>query len=271
MLLVNRWGWVMKKLLLASLAFVALLSSSAFAADLYKAPPATPYGMPPPVVGWTGCYLNAGFGYGMWNGDHYGESFPGLVQLTATVDSGGQGWLGRFGGGCDYQLGGVFSNWVIGAFADYDATNLSSQFADLAGVGGNETESGAWSAGGRIGYLITPRLLTYFDGGYTQTRFDQVTLFNTAGFPPTSNGNAVPANTYTGWFIGGGTEYALDMPWIPIRGLFWRNEYRYGAYRAEDIPSFVIATGAPTGFADHYQKDVQTITSSLVWRFNWWQ
>jgi outer membrane immunogenic protein len=262
----------MKKLLLAWFASVALLSSSALAADLNKAPPAPPYETPPPIAGWTGCYLNAGVGYGMWNGDHYGESFPGLVQLTAAVDSGGQGWLGRFGGGCDYQLGGVFSNWVIGALADYDVMHVASlDFADLAGTGGSESESGAWAGGGRIGYLITPRLLSYFDGGYTQTRFDQIYLFNTGGFPATPNGNAVGAHTYSGWFIGGGTEYALDMPWIPIRGLFWRNEYRYGSYRAADIPSFSLTTGAQTGFADHYQKDVQTITSSLVWRFNWWR
>jgi hypothetical protein len=35
-----------------------------------------------------------------------------------TTTSGGRGWLGTVGGGCDYQLGslgGFWSNWVVGA------------------------------------------------------------------------------------------------------------------------------------------------------------
>lgn len=254
----------MKKLLLASLATVALASTAAFGADLpvkapvYKAPPA-------PVTSWTGCYLDAGFGYGMYNQDHFAESGPPLtgafVPEEISSTSGGRGWLGRFGGGCDYQ---VSSSWLIGAFADYDVMDLKGTLEDF-GLEGNEKESSAWSAGGRLGYLVTPSLLTYVSGGYTQTHFGSAGLFTAVG------GAATPftlaSQTYDGWFIGGGTEYALTGI-VPIQGLFWRTEYRYSSFQSRDVP-LIPSTPLFAGEFLHTTKDTQTITSSIVWRFNW--
>jgi outer membrane immunogenic protein len=262
-----------KKLLLSSLAGLILTTGSALAADL-SMPVKAPYAPPPPAVSWTGCYIDAGVGYGMFNQDHYGETLPGGVPLTATDTSGGRGWLGRVGGGCDYQFGlGGLGNFVVGAFGDYDFMNLTSNFDDLSGIGGNATESGAWYAGGRLGYLVTPSLLTYVDGGYTQTHFDAVSLFGTPFVPPFATGAVLPARTYNGWFLGGGVEYALNMQWIPISGLFWRTEYRFAQYQAADLPincTSVALCGVvgPTGAGEHTQNEVQTITSGLVWRFN---
>jgi outer membrane immunogenic protein len=258
--------YVMKRLLLASLAGLALTSGSALAADLYR--PAPAYKAPPlpaAVYSWTGCYINGGVGYGMWNQDSYTESYPGLVRSTNTTTFGGRGWLGRVGAGCDYQIA---SSFVVGVLGDYDFMNIHGQYMDPAsGYIGNEKESGAWAVGGRVGYLVTPSLLTYFDGGYTQARFDQIdfgSLFVGGAAP----GLDIAANTYHGWFIGGGTEYALGSI-IPISGLFWRSEYRYASYQAADLPILFTATGLPSAAADHVQKEVQTITTGLVWRFNW--
>jgi outer membrane immunogenic protein len=250
----------MRTFLWSAIALTAVtFSGPVLAADLpMKAPP-------PPAPTWTGCYLDAGAGYGMWNQDQHQETFPGLATISATYTEGGRGWLGRVGGGCDYQFSMGGSNFVIGTFGDYDFMGLSANFApgNLAIVG-NERESGAWYAGARIGYLVTPTLLTYFDGGYTETRFDQVNFSSLiAPFAPTVG--SLPATTYRGGFIGGGTEYA--MTWLPIPGLFWRNEYRFSSYSAQDIP--ILAGGVPSASAEHIQKDVQTITTSLVWRFNW--
>jgi outer membrane immunogenic protein len=219
----------------------------------------------------------------MWNQDHYAETYPALptlTQLELSSTSGGRGWLGRVGGGCDYQFRAFDSNFVIGAFGDYDFMGLSGNFGDpYYGMVGNENESGAWSVGGRLGYLVTPTFLTYFDGGYTQTRFDQINLSGagvvSGACPCGPAGVHFPATTYDGWFLGGGTEYALT--WLPIPGLFWRNEYRFSSYSAQDIPLIVNSTGAiasgcfvapaPT-CGEHTQKYVQTATTSLVWRFN---
>jgi outer membrane immunogenic protein len=132
----------MKKLLLSSLAALAVTAgSSAFAADL-RMPVKAPYAPPPPVVSWTGCYIDGGVGYGMWNQDNSltgnllspAGAVIGTVS-TVTTTSGGRGWLGAVGGGCDFQFNQRF---VIGAFADYDFMDMkgSNNPNELAIVGG---------------------------------------------------------------------------------------------------------------------------------------
>ncbi len=253
----------MKGSIFAALAGFALISGSAYAADM---PVKAPLAPPPPVATWTGCYLSAGVGYGMWNQQHFGETDPGLVPLTNTFTSGGEGWLGRLGGGCDYQLSGGLSSWVIGAFGDYDFMSLKSKnFADVSGIGALEKELGAWSVGGRIGYLVDPNLLTFFSGGYTQTRFDQQNLFVTAVVPAIAiPGATIPAHDYHGAFLGGGVEYRL--PFLPA--LTVKTEYRYDWYRSADLP--ILLGGVATGAGENIKNNVQTVTTSLVYRFNFW-
>jgi outer membrane immunogenic protein len=141
----------MKRLLLASSVALAI-SGSAFAADMSPPPPA--FKAPPPPPSWTGCYLDAGFGYGMWNQDTTSETFPGLVPTTALTTLGGRGWLGRFGGGCDYQFSVAgLGNFVIGAFGDYDVMDINGTWEDDFFLNaGKERQSAAWYAGARLGY-----------------------------------------------------------------------------------------------------------------------
>ena len=257
----------------------ALTSGSAFAADMpppvYKAPL-------PPAPTWTGCYISGGVGYGMWDQQHYAEEIGSLTVLSPTMNTGGEGWLGRVGAGCDYQ---VSSRWLIGVFGDYDFASLSGSFEDPWTPGfGTEKETGAWAVGGRIGYLVTPKFLTYFDGGYTEAQFNQINLSRSNFASPLviyAPFGYIPAHTYGGFFIGGGTEYALDDIFgyvVPLHGLFWRTEYRYSDYQAADLPLLGNAGGPLIpdceatcigALGAHMQKNVQTITSSLVWRFNW--
>ena len=254
----------MKKFLIATSVALAT-AGTAGAADLpTKAPPMVAAA---PVASWTGCYISGGVGYGMWNQDET-ESFAGIN--TATYTNGGRGWLGRAGVGCDYQFAPQF---VIGAFGDYDWANIKSNGASVANftatggpaaaVANNEKENAEWSAGGRIGYLPYPNLMTFVSGGWTEAHFNQRdNFFVLTGL---STGVSQPAHTYSGWFLGGGTEYRL--PWW--QNLTWKTEYRFAEYRTDDLASFVTTTGAPTGAILHDQKFVQTVTTSLVWRFNW--
>src|SRR6516162_11559750 len=58
----------MKKLLLAAVAVVVLAAGPAVAADLGRKAPA--YIPPPAPPTFTGCYVDGGVGYGLWNIDH---------------------------------------------------------------------------------------------------------------------------------------------------------------------------------------------------------
>ena len=69
---------------------------------------------------------------------------------------------------------------VIGAFGDFAGGSLTGS-SNVSGISGTEKESSTWAVGGRAGVLVTPRFLTYFDGGYTQARFDGVN-YNIATF-----------------------------------------------------------------------------------------
>jgi len=177
----------MKGFLIASSIGLAVASGSAFAADLPLGPGASVdipmatapvVAPPPPAYTWTGCYLDGGAGFGMWKQDHYGGALAPATQLTPTVSSGGEPWLGTVGVGYDYQVG---PRWLIGAFGDYNYMSLvyGGSFQEpYWGWGGNETEQAAWAVGGRIGYLVTPKLLTYVNAGYTQARFGQINLLS---------------------------------------------------------------------------------------------
>jgi outer membrane immunogenic protein len=264
---------------IASLLLAAPLSA-ANAADMpYKVPQYTP----PPVAtyNWTGCYVDAGAGYGFWNQDH-NTSLPDPIDgfsSSVTTTDGGRGWLGRFGGGCDYQTPLFNNRFVVGAFGDYDVMSLTGKNSPsevfeipcptcLAGgvsapITANEKQTGAWYVGGRLGYLVNPAFLAFVDAGYTQASFSQSNEYSTlsgAGI-----GFWYPGFHDSGWFVGGGGEYALD--WFPIRGFFVKGEYRYAQYNSINLAEASIA--GPDGNVETTRPYVQTVTGSLVWRFNW--
>jgi len=260
----------MKKLLSASVLVIGTVYS-AYAADLrpaYRAPPPPP--APPPSF--TGCYLYGGGGYGLSNIDHsFQGTIGGLAVSTAETTSGGRGWLAGGGGGCDYQFGygtGFWSNWVVGAFADADWMDIHRNAQETI-VDGNLKESSAWAVGGRIGYLVTPNVFTYWNGGFTQSKFDGVNA--SLSFTPFTPVASIPGHTFDGWFIGGGTEISLSgLFGLPLpSGLFWRSEYRYSSFNSANL----VATGVPGGVTvignESVKPFVQTITTSLVYKFNW--
>jgi outer membrane immunogenic protein len=259
----------------ATLLAAPLAASAADMGMPYKAP-APP---PPPSISWSGCYVDGGWGYGLWNEDHHLSFTPPIGGLTgtATTTDGGRGWMGKLGGGCDYQTPFFNHRVVIGAFADWDPMSLkgsnspSEVFAFPAPFGttpitANQKETGAWFAGARLGYLVTPTFMTYFDGGYTQTRFTQTGEFSTLSGAP--DGFAYPNYSDHGWFLGSGFEYALN-DWVPIRGLFLQTEYRFSQYSSRNLTEFSLATGAATGNVEVVKPYVQTVTTALVWKFNW--
>lgn len=260
----------MRKLLVVSVISIGL-AGRAFAADL----PPQEYKAPPPQVSWTGCYANAGGGYGLWNIDHNIEPIPGIAPATASTTDGGRGWFGRFGGGCDYQFRPFGYDVVVGGFGDYDAMNLTgtvqTQLISLTGfpLQSSEKEQNAWSVGGRLGLLITPTVLGFFDGGFTQTTFGSLAEFTAFGVP---SGAGFGGATYRGWFLGSGFETSLAsvIPGLALPGLYLRTEYRYSSYNTTDLPQINLATGAPGApvVALRMTPTVQSVATTLVYKFN---
>ena len=261
----------MKKALLALVAATAF-TGSAFAADLArKAPPMAPPPPPPPTF--TGCWLSGGVGYGLFDQENTfftnidGPASP-VIEGVGTTTTGGKGWLGRVGAGCDYQFS-FFGNqqWVIGGFADYDWTNIRGTQAVAGDDFANENMNNQWAVGGRIGWVPFPNLMTFVSGGYTQAHFDGAEVFHNT-FPligaPFTPAVFREGATFNGWFIGGGEEYAFT--WLPVPGLFWKTEYRLSEFDRKNV--FFFQAGDLGINFNTEKKWVQTITTSLVWRFN---
>lgn len=259
----------MKKIAFA-LAALAAMTGSASAADLAARPyTKAPAPMPVAVASWTGCYIAGGGGYGLWNQENtaYDITTNPRTQLTATNTAGGRGYFGTVGGGCDYQF--ALGTWqmVVGGFGDYDFASMKGNVdIPVLGAYGYEKLNSQWSAGGRVGVLVTPSLLTYFSAGYTEAHFNSFNLLsNFAPFIGAATPNYIGGRNYTGYFLGAGDEYALSF----LPGLFWKTEYRFSDLDTKANPIRVIATGAATAFSEDSHKYVHTVRSELVYRFNW--
>jgi outer membrane immunogenic protein len=276
------------KFILSAAVLGTLLGiGSASAADL----PARTYTKAAPVVApvatWTGFWVSGGFGYGMSEYQHSeyaappNGAFPVGTPLGLGEDTAGKGWLGKIGVGYDYQFMG---NFVVGAFADTDWSNISGQGTNsLAGApivslnqAGQYKNDYSWAVGGRVGYVALPGLLTYFNGGYTQAHFkgvnyvDNTVLFGGVA-PGTPNGAVLGGQNRGGYFLGGGTEYAISQ----VPGLFWKNEVRFSEFGNKSNSIVCVSPGSTTCLngavlanqTSHVYE--QRATTEFVYRFNW--
>jgi len=252
----------MKKLVLA-LAAAAVFSGSALAADL----PARTYSkapvMPEPVANWTGFYLFGGFGGGLWAADTYTlNPATGNCILCAHQTQGGGGWYGTVGGGYDWQFSGP---WVAGVFGDGQFGSLSGTIQDQGPFfAGREKLKDTWAVGIRAGYLVAPNVLSYVNGGYTGSNWSATSMINTGNLAATGFGT--PSFNRNGWFFGGGVENNLNIFGITAPGLFMKTEYRAAYFDGIDLAD---TSGATAVASIHFKPLVQTISTSLVYRFNW--
>jgi outer membrane immunogenic protein len=256
----------MKKLLFGAIAAIAIVASNyAMAADMPPAPIYTKAPAPVVAYNWTGFYLNAGGGYGMWNASETSiDAIPGFgCSLCAPQTVGGKGYFGTAGGGFDYQ----FSDRIVaGVLADYDFSSIKGTIQDTPETvlfSGTLKETSSWAAGARIGWLVTPQILAYFNGGATGTRFGSSSL-TAAGSGGVGTILATPAFTKTGWFLGGGTETTL-APFLPA-GWFWRSEYRYSDFGSSTVSDSLAGVAVDN---ITFKPTVQTLSTSIVYKFNW--
>ncbi|MFA6141419.1 MAG: outer membrane beta-barrel protein [Hyphomicrobium sp.] len=145
----------------------------------------------------------------------------------------------------------IHGHLLIGAFAD----------VDLYGGGGDSHKdyfvkdsfelSHTWNVGGRLGFLVTPKVLLYGVGGYTQAGIEKSVAFK---YGPTFDDFDNPK----GWFAGGGGEVKLR------KGVAVKFEYRYADYGS-------ISDGAswkshPYDYSYCYHCDVYRKTFGADWK-----
>jgi outer membrane immunogenic protein len=252
----------MKKLVLA-LTAVAAFTGSAMAADMAPRTYSKAAPLAAPVISWTGCYIAGGGGGAMTKNDHndFLTAAP-FTNLSPNLSTGADGWFGTVQAGCDYQ----FNNFVVGVFGDYDFMSVKGDISTggilASALTGSQKLDSQWAIGGRAGYLVLPQLLTYVSGGYTQAHWTSTTL---SGFFAPAAVATLPGSTKGGWFIGSGDEYALSF----LPGLFWKTEYRYSEFDRANVTINAFATGIPTGVSETQRFHEHSVSSELVYRFNW--
>jgi opacity protein-like surface antigen len=150
--------------------------------------------------------------------------------LSAHANDDDWKWFGTLQVGYDRLLGDRF---LIGAFADYDFYGDSdisfskSKFYGKDSLTGSVDRDHIWSVGGRLGFLVTPRVLFYGLAAYSQMSLDG--SLNAKFHDPYWKGN--PTNlslrvddNVGGYSVGGGVEAKLD------RRLSLKIEYRFSHF-----------------------------------------
>jgi outer membrane immunogenic protein len=247
----------MKKIAIA-LTAIAAFTAPALAADMAVKSPMV-YQPPAPLYNWTGFYIFGGGGGGLWAADSNVVTFPGRIALTRDQRLGGSGAFGTVGAGYDWQFG----TWVWGIFADGQFGELRGSLSDPFNfVEGREKLRDTWAAGVRLGYLVAPNVNSYVNAGYTGSEWSATSLSSLAGGPVVAT---TPSFHRDGWFIGGGVENSLNIFGITAPGWFMKTEYRSAFFDRITLPETLILSGSAVTF----KPWVQTISTSLVYRFNW--
>ena len=253
----------MKKIMLA-LTAIAALTGSASAADLAARPVAAAPAYVAPS--WTGFYLFGGFGGGIWDANNGVQSTAtGVCIICTNTKRGGDGWYGTVGAGYDWQAS---PSWVFGVFADGQFGGLKGSIQDLGlGITGSEKMTSAWAVGARLGYLVAPNVLSYVNAGYTGTYWSGSTLL----FGGTGTPSGLHTNSFNtgGAFIGGGVENNLNIFGISAPGWFMKTEYRLSYLSNRNVNELIDGTNVQFGRDINFKPLVNTISTALVYRFNW--
>jgi opacity protein-like surface antigen len=188
----------MKKILLASVAFSALIGGGvANAADMpaYKAAPPAPY------YSWTGIYIGGLVGVDWGNADRTYVPPPTVGHVNVK----GAGVMAGATIGANYQVG----YWVFGVEADYAGTNYNGNKGcpNISLTTCHSNIDAIGTVAGRLGYAWD-RVLIFAKGGGAWARGDETATLNT-------NGQVISlaADNRNGWMLGGGLEFGHMGPW----------------------------------------------------------
>jgi outer membrane immunogenic protein len=187
-------------------------------APVYKAPP------PVAVFNWTGFYvgLNAG---GAWGSAH--QDYP-----PTTIPSTDGDFDGYFVGGTVGYNWQFNPAWVLGIEADIQGSKITGDIPNFVAGFPDTFKIDYWgTVRGRIGYAGWSHALLYATAGWAWAHAKE-------SFPPALNFGS-DSQTFSGWTVGGGIEYAIANNWS------LKAEYLYADLGKE---SFVFPAFAPIAF-----------------------
>lgn len=247
------------KSMISALA-LALLAGPALAGDGYGPPVA-------PGLDWSGLYvgLNGGYGTGDSNydlstssGAMFYNDFFDPDNVSADLD----GWTAGLHAGAQKQVGRM----IFGGEVDVSWTGMQSHLnastpntiwdieADLEMFG---------TVRGRLGYLVTDRIMVYGTGGFAWGKVDaeQRSTHLPGNIP---GGVTSGEQNHFGWTLGGGAEIALTNS-ISLRG-----EYLYVDLAEEEYA--LRGTVSPTSKTPYVETfdagyDFHVIRGGLSYRF----
>ncbi|MGH6801633.1 MAG: outer membrane protein, partial [Methylocella sp.] len=230
---------MLRRTLLASAGAMAL-TGAAFAADLPSRAPPPVYLPPPPVFTWTGLYvgLNAGYEWAASRSVNTtavpvfaAPTFETELALSSALATGTahvnpNGFIG--GGQIGYNLQWA-NNFVVGIEADIQGiagTNRTGSFSGsgnptafpaetiVSTVQSNKRINYLGTVRGRVGFLMTPTLLIYGDGGLAYGGVEAATGIGQTNLPFGGFGSfGNISNSRVGWTAGGGLEWLFAPNW----------------------------------------------------------
>jgi outer membrane immunogenic protein len=233
----------MKKIILASVAVVAM-SAPSFAADLAARPyTKAPAPMVSPATNWSGFYVGAMGGYGWSNS--VSASVGGVNLGTANTDA----LKGGFGGGTiGYNWQAPGSQFVWGL--EVDAAGGSIGYSETFGPAVVRDRINAMgSVTGRLGVAFDSVLL-YAKGGYAWAN-NKVSA-DVAGVNVFSQ-----TRTHSGWTVGGGLEWMFAPAWSA------KAEYMYADFSKANYGAALLPPGVDVGASVH------TIKVGVNYHFGW--
>jgi outer membrane immunogenic protein len=256
----------MRKLLLGSVALVALAVGPAMAADMRPAPVYTKAPIMEPSYNWTGLYIggHVGGGWGTSQSTTNTE-FPASIAYpigTSFSQNNETGGLGGVQGGFNYQ----FSNWVIGVEGDYSWANVTgnetTQSPVFAAVSETTTTklSNLALATGRLGYAWSNWLFYVKGGGAWGNYSSSSNVLIGGALTATTSSSA----TRNGWTFGGGIEWGL---WNALSAKVEYNHIDFGTATV----TVVGLTGNIAGQSAlrNTSATVDVVKVGLNYRFNW--
>jgi outer membrane immunogenic protein len=198
-------------------------------APVIRAPAAAPYN-------WSGFYAGADVGGG-W-GRHDRSLVPGGYQYSYYS----RGVIGGLHAGYNWQL----NAFVFGVETDINLTGITGDDGSEGGTLDQTKLKWLGSLRGRVGYAWN-RILLFATGGWAYGHFQHYTDAGT--------GETFTADK-SGWTLGGGIEYALNVNWLI------RADYRY--YKLGTYQNL-----APANFLFPFEvaNQVQTVTVGVSYKF----